>query len=81
MVRDPAGGAPTVSAPMKTYPFEDLTSAILAEVVTLRHAPPQPAFWDELARKDVGERERTELGFIVGRLDGYNTLRANEATV
>src|SRR5262245_39672003 len=66
---------------MKTYPFKELTSATLAEVAVLRHEPRSPAVWDDLARREVGERERTELGFIVDRLLQYKIVRVNEATV
>jgi len=66
---------------MKTYSFEDLSSATLAEVAVLRHQPMQPAVWEELARRELGEHDRAALGFVVEKLLYYKTVRANEATI
>lgn len=66
---------------MKTYAFNDLTPATLAEVVAIVHERRQPTVWDELARRELGERQRLALGFIADKLVDYKTHRANEATL
>jgi hypothetical protein len=66
---------------MKTYALGDLSSATLAEVATIRHEPVQPAVWEELARREIGEQERAALRFIVDKIYYYKTTRANEATI
>lgn len=66
---------------MKTYAFKDLTNATLAEVATIRHEPTEPAAWEALASRGIGERERTALGFIVDKLLYYKAHRVNEATI
>lgn len=66
---------------MKSYAFDKLTTATLAESAVIRHEPGQPAVWEELARRDLDERGRAELGFIVDRLLYYKTQRVNEATI
>ncbi len=66
---------------MRTYAFTELTHAALAEIATVHHEPRQPAVWDELARRDLTERQKLALGLIVEKLVDYKTLRANEATI
>jgi hypothetical protein len=66
---------------VRTYAFKDLTHKILAEVAVVRHEPMAPAVWEDLARRDLGERERTALGFVVDKLVYYKTVRVNEATI
>jgi hypothetical protein len=68
-------------SPVKTYAFKELTSATLAEVATIVHERRQPAVWEELARREPGERDRQALGFIAEKLLDYKTHRANEATL
>jgi hypothetical protein len=41
----------------------------------------QPAVWEELARRELGEHDRAALGFVVEKLLYYKTVRANEATI
>jgi hypothetical protein len=66
---------------MKTYAFNTLTFASLAEIATLRYEPSDAGPWDDLAGKELTERERTELGFLTEKLRYYKSQRANEATV
>ncbi len=66
---------------MRIYSFKELTSAILAEIATIQHEPRQNAVWEELARRELGEHERTALTFIVEKLLYYKTQRVNEATI
>ncbi len=66
---------------MKTYAFKELTSATLAEVATIQHEPRQPAFWEELSRRELGEQERIGLRLIADKLLYYQTQRVNEATI
>ena len=67
--------------PRKTYAFNALTSALLAEIVTLRHEPSVPELWDELARKELSEADRTAVGAVTAKLLYYRTQRVNEATI
>ena len=67
--------------PRKTYAFNALTSALLAEIVTLRHEPSVPELWDELARKELSEADRTAVGAVTAKLPYYRTQRVNEATI
>lgn len=66
---------------MKTYALEELTSATLAEVATLQHEPRQPAFWEGLSHRELGEQERIGLKLIADKLLYYQTQRVNEATL
>jgi hypothetical protein len=66
---------------VKTYAFKELTAATLAEVATIVHERRHPAEWEELARGELGERERLALGLILDKLVDYKTHRANEATL
>jgi hypothetical protein len=66
---------------VKTYAFKELTHATLAEVAVILHERRQPAFWEELSRREIGERERLALGLIADKLLDYKTHRANEATL
>jgi hypothetical protein len=66
---------------VKTYTFKELNAAILAEVVTLRHERGQPAVWEELARREIGERQRLAISLIVENLNNYKSHRSNEATL
>lgn len=66
---------------MKTYIFTEINTATLAEVVTIRHERSQPAMWEELARREIGERQRLAISLIVEKLDNYKSHRSNEATL
>ena len=66
---------------MKTYAFKELTLATLAEIAVLGYEPDQPAVWEELARRELPELDRTALGFLVKTLISYKTHRVNEATI
>jgi hypothetical protein len=66
---------------MKTYAFKDLSARVLAEVATIHHETEQPAVWEELGKRDVGERERVAVGLVTENLLNYKTQRANEATL
>lgn len=66
---------------MKTYAFNALTFTSLAEIATIRHEQGDAGPWDELARKELTEREHIELGFLTEKLRYYKSQRANEATV
>jgi hypothetical protein len=66
---------------MKSYAFKELTNAKLSEIAVIRHEAKQPAVWENLARREIGERERAALEFILDKLRDYGTLRVNEATI
>jgi hypothetical protein len=66
---------------MKTYAFKDLSMAVLAEIAVVRHEPRQPAFWERLARREIGQQQRAAIDFIVAKLIDYKTQRVNEATI
>jgi hypothetical protein len=66
---------------VKTYSFKELSHAKLAEIADLRHEPRQPVVWEDLARAEIGDRERTALDLIVDKLLYYKTTRVNEATI
>ncbi len=66
---------------MKTYAFEGLTSATLAEIATIRHEPDQPVFWDDLARRELSEEDRVALSIFARKLVRYKAQRVNEATI
>src|SRR5262249_40290182 len=69
------------SRPMRSYLFKDLNAATLPEIAVIRYEPMQPGVWEELARKELGERDRLALGLLVDKLLNYKTVRANEATL
>ncbi len=66
---------------MKTYAFNALTSAVLAEIATIRHEPSQPALWDELARRELPESDRAAIRLVTDKLLYYRAQRVNEATI
>lgn len=66
---------------MRTYAFNTLTSALLAQIVTLRHEPSVPEIWDELGRKELSEADRAAVGAVTAKLLYYRTQRVNEATI
>jgi hypothetical protein len=66
---------------MKTSAFGDLNAANLPEIATIHYEAPQPGFWDDLARREIAESERTALGLIVAKLRDFRLHLANEATV
>jgi hypothetical protein len=66
---------------MKSYAFKDINAATLPDIAVIRHEPRQPRVWEELARKELGERDRLALGLLVDKLLDYKTVRANEATL
>jgi hypothetical protein len=68
-------------AHVKTYAFKDLTLATLAEIAVVRHEPRQPALWEKLAQREIGQAERAAIALIIGKLTDYKTQRVNEATI
>jgi hypothetical protein len=66
---------------MKTYVFNELTTAVLAEIADIRTEPSAPAFWEELARRELREHDRAQLGFIKEKLLYYKAQRVNAATI
>ena len=66
---------------MKVYALNELNNATLAEVATIRHEPKQPAFWDELGKRELDERDRLALRLITDKILQYKTQRLNEATI
>jgi hypothetical protein len=66
---------------MESYALKELTTAQLREVAVIRHEAKQPAVWEKLARREIGERERAALELILDKLRDYGTLRVNEATL
>jgi len=66
---------------MKTYAFKDLSMATLAEIAVVGHEPRQPAFWERLAQREIGQQQRAAIDFIVAKLIDYKTQRVNEATI
>jgi hypothetical protein len=66
---------------MKTYAFNALTTPVLAEIVDIQREPSAPAFWDELGRRELGERDRVALGIFTDKLLYYKAHRVNEATI
>lgn len=65
--------------PVKTYPFDELNAAALAEVADVRRERSQSEVWDELARGEISEPDRAALKLIVAKLFYFNTHLANEA--
>jgi len=66
---------------MKTYAFNALTSAVLAEIATIRHEPSLPALWDELGGRELPESDRVAIGLVTNKLLYYRSQRVNEATI
>jgi uncharacterized protein YjiS (DUF1127 family) len=66
---------------VKSYALEELTTAKLTDIAVIRREAKQPAVWEKLARREIGERERAALEFILDKLRDYGTLRVNEATI
>jgi|HubBroStandDraft_6_1064221.scaffolds.fasta_scaffold356098_1 hypothetical protein len=66
---------------MKSYVFKEINAVTLPDVAVVRHEPMQPGVWDDLARRELGERDRLALGLLVDKLLNYKTVRANEATL
>jgi hypothetical protein len=66
---------------MKTCVFNTLTTATLAEIADIRTEPTAPAFWEELAGREIGERDRVQLGFLGEKLLYYKAQRVNAATI
>lgn len=66
---------------MKTYAFNDLDAATLAEIASVRYERAQPAFWDDLARREIDAEERAALARVMSKLVGFRSHMANEATV
>ena len=66
---------------MKSYLLKDLDAATLPQIAVVRYEPTQPGVWEELARKELGERDRLALGLLADKLLNYKTVRANEATL
>src|SRR5262245_43177144 len=46
------------SRPMKSYVLKEINAVTLPEVAVVRHEPMQPGVWEELARRELGERDR-----------------------
>jgi hypothetical protein len=66
---------------MKTCAFNALTTALLAEVATIRHQPSAPGFWEELARKEIPASDAAALELVTSKLLYYRAQRVNEATI
>lgn len=66
---------------MKTYGFKELTHEKLAEIADVRHESMRPGVWEELARRELGERSRLAVSLLVDKLLYYKTQRVNEATI
>ncbi len=66
---------------MKTYAFNELTATKLLEIAAIHHELPQPDVWEELARREIGDRARSALAQIIATLRNFKLLLANEATV
>jgi hypothetical protein len=66
---------------MKTYAFNQLNATNLQEIAAIHYERPQPEVWDELARRELSERERSALDLILAKLRDFGLHLANEATV
>jgi hypothetical protein len=66
---------------MRKQAFNTLSSAILAEIATIRHEPIEQAYWDDLGRRELREGERAALGIFTEKLAQYKAHRVNEATI
>jgi hypothetical protein len=66
---------------VKTYPFNELNATKLLEIAAIHYELPQPEVWEELAGREISERDRTALGLIVAKLRDFRLHLANEATV
>jgi hypothetical protein len=66
---------------MKSYTFGELTPAKLGEIAVIRHERPQPSVWEQLARRELGERQRSAIAHTVDTLQNYKPHRSNEATL
>ena len=66
---------------MKTYAFNELNATRLQEIAAIHYEAPEPRVWEELARREISEREREALEHIVVKLRDFRLLLANEATV
>ena len=66
---------------MKTYPFNELNATKLREIASVHYELPEPGVWEELARRGIGERERTALVPILAKIRDLRLHLANEATI
>lgn len=68
---------------MKTYPLNDASMTLLAEIVTIVHEPMQQESWESLAQVKTpsNEEEQILLKAITSKLLYYKTQRVNEATI
>jgi hypothetical protein len=66
---------------MKTYAFNQLNATNLKDIATIRYEPAQPAVWEDLARREIGDAGREALAPIVKKLRDFGLHLANEATV
>jgi hypothetical protein len=66
---------------MRTYRFNELTATKLLEIAAIHHELPQPDVWEELARREIGERARSALALIIATLRDFKLLLANEALI
>jgi hypothetical protein len=66
---------------MKTYAFNQLSATNLQEIAGVHYERPQPEVWDELARREISDRDRSALALILAKLRDFGIHLANEATV
>jgi len=66
---------------MKTYAFNQLNATNLQEIAAIHYELAQPAVWEELARREIGELERSALAPLLAKLRDFGLHLANEATV
>ncbi len=66
---------------MKTYAFDQLNATTLQEIASIHHELAEPGFWEELAKREIGDVARSLLAPIVARLRDFGLHLANEATV
>lgn len=66
---------------VKTYAFNQLNATNLQEIAAIHYELAQPAVWEELGRRALGDTERTALAPLVAKLRDFGLHLANEATV
>jgi hypothetical protein len=53
---------------MKAYALDQLNAASLQEIAAIHYERPQPDVWEELARHELSERDRSTLALILAKL-------------
>ncbi len=66
---------------MKTYAFNQLNATNLQEIASIHYELAQPAVWEQLAQREIGDVARSSLAPIVAKLRDFGLHLANEATV